>query len=216
MAQRNRKKRQEEVERYQKLKSKSAAVLRPAPVSGEATSATSASAAAAAPTSTPATDRGYLPFTFVADERAGSASGSETPIKSRTSGSLVPKKRVSKSRKRNVEARGIVKSRSATGTGLAWDHGMRLVKRESDVSGYNYAGTPTTATPTSTTEDVEDFRIVKKEDSLTPSPLTSIPPWSYVGQGAGDPFAAMAMKVSGRVQEYIHFCMLRTIYRSYI
>jgi hypothetical protein len=56
--------------------------------------------------------------------------------------------------------------------------------------------------------EVEDFRLIKKEDSYTPSPLTPIPPWSYVGQGSTDPFAVMATKVTGRMQEYIHYCKI--------
>lgn len=210
MAQRNRKKRQEEVERYQKLKTKSTVMLRPAPVP-EGSSGGSPATSATTVVQQNHADAGNLPSMSTTDERVGSRP--ETPIKPGTPVPLVSRKRVSQSRKRNTEARGIVKSGSAPGSRAGKDLGMPIIKKEpvGDVYDFNNAGTTTTTM--SANEKVEDFRIVKKEESFTPSPLTSVPPWSYVGQGSGDPFAAMAMKVSGRMQEYIHYCMLRIIYR---
>lgn len=215
MAQRNRKKRQEEVERYQKLKTKSTVMLRPAPVPEDSSGSSSASTAAT--TSTAAqqnqANAGNLPSTLP-DEAVSSSSRPETPIKSGTPVSLVSRKRVSQARKRSSEASGITKSGSTPRPTPRKDLGIPTIKRED--GGYVYefnnsnVATTTTTTTESANEDVEDFRVVKKEESLTPSPLTQVPLWSYVGQGSGDPFAAMAMKVSGRIQEYIHYCMPRS------
>lgn len=193
MAQRNRKKRQEEVERYQNLKKKSTVLLRPAPVPSSSSSSTASQNPA---------DAGHLPST-ISDERAGSRSlPSETSIKPGTPVSLASRKRtISQSRKRNAEPRGTGRPGRNVGT-LA-------IKKEPDyVSNFN-------ADATSTNEEADDFRLVKREESFTPSPLARIPPWSYVGQGSTDPFAAMATQVTDRMRGYIHYCRPLTPMRLY-
>ncbi|KAK2763180.1 hypothetical protein FQN54_009816 [Arachnomyces sp. PD_36] len=194
MAQRNRKKRQEEVERYQKLKTKSTVLLRPAPVPSSTPSAVAA-VTAATTVQTPVSIPSSIP-----DERARSRSIRAEPIKL---GTPVPpvlrKQRSSQSRKRNAESR---KATAVNGTGrAARDIEVPAIKKEEPGYVYDFNAEETRTNE----EDAQDLILVKKEESFTPSPLTTVPPWTYIGQGSSDPFSAMATKVTGRMREYIHY-----------
>ena len=179
MAQRNRKKRQEEVERYQKLKTKTTVLLRPAP----------------AQQSNQGPD-GRPRLLATSDEDAGTRARATAATGSASS--LISRKRKPRPRKQDPKSRGDGRSGK--------DLGMPMIKKEPGSSVYliNAVGKD------EADADEEECQLVKKEQSLTPSPLTPVAPWSHVGQGSSDPFTMMSTRVTGRMQEYIHYCTLTT------